>query len=196
MLYFWKGILKLPTFRPLFFLTKLSQKHKIIFSNKMKLGKNPKKLFLHPKSNFTICEKNLQQVGLFLKSYDSFVIILIFRFVEVLPICDAGCVPLCFWNSWLWPQSCTLVLRPDLNNFADLFKNDILISICVCLCICVKCQVFKILTNIKYGSGSVASTGALKCLSRLEEISMKRHAAKKIGFWHPFPCHKMGIYNI
>ena len=75
-----------------------------------------------------------------------------------------------------------LVMHPDLNNFADLFKNDIIISICVCICICVKCQVFKILTNIKYGSGSVASTGALKCLSRLEEISMKCHAAKKIGF--------------
>ena len=56
MLYFWKVILKLPTFWPLF-LTKLSQKHKIIFLNKMKLGTNPKKLFLHPKSNFTICEK-------------------------------------------------------------------------------------------------------------------------------------------
>ena len=56
MLYFLKVILKVTSFWPLF-LTKLSQKHKIIFLNKMKLGTNPKKLFLHPKSNFTICEK-------------------------------------------------------------------------------------------------------------------------------------------
>ena len=84
MLYFWKVILKVTTFWPLF-LTKLSQKHKIIFLNKMKLGTNPKKLFLHPKSNFTICEKNLQQLRLFLKSYDSFLIFLIFRFLGVLP---------------------------------------------------------------------------------------------------------------
>ena len=56
MLYFWKVILKVTTFLP-YFLTKLSQKHKKKFLNKMKLGTNPQKLFLHPKSNFTICEK-------------------------------------------------------------------------------------------------------------------------------------------
>ena len=54
----------------------------------MKLGTNPKKVFLYPKSNFTICEKNLQQLRLFLKSYDSFLIFLIFRFLGVLPISD------------------------------------------------------------------------------------------------------------
>ena len=85
MLYFLKVMLKSPTFLPLF-LTNLSQKHKIIFINKMKLGTNSKKLFLHPKSNFTICEKNLQQLRLFLKSYDSFLIFLIFRFLGVLPL--------------------------------------------------------------------------------------------------------------
>ena len=29
----------------------------------MKLGTNPQKLFLHPKSNFTICEKKLTMIG-------------------------------------------------------------------------------------------------------------------------------------
>ena len=66
------------------FLTNLSQKHKIICLNKMKLGANFKNIFLNPKSNFTICEKNQQQLKLVLKSY-CFFICLIFRFLGVLP---------------------------------------------------------------------------------------------------------------
>ena len=85
---FLKSDFEIAHFLTSFFLTKLAQKHKIIFLNKMKLGTNPKKLFLHPKSNFTICEKNLQQLRLFLKSCDSFLIFLIFRFSGVLPWCD------------------------------------------------------------------------------------------------------------
>ena len=87
MLYYLKVMLKSPTFLP-FFLTNLSQKHKIFFLNQMKLGTNSKILFLNPKSNFTKCEKNLQQLKLFLKSYNSFSIFLIFRFLGVLPKVD------------------------------------------------------------------------------------------------------------
>ena len=39
------------------FFDKIVSKTQNDFLKKMKLGTNPKKLFLHPKSNFTICEK-------------------------------------------------------------------------------------------------------------------------------------------
>ena len=71
MLYFWKLMLKSPIFWPIF-STNLSQKHKIICLDIIKLGANSKKLFLNPKSNFTICEINWQSLKLFLKSYNCF----------------------------------------------------------------------------------------------------------------------------
>ena len=68
------------------FFDKIVSKTQNNFLIKMKLGTNSKRLFLHPKSNFTMCEKkNLQQLQLILKSYDSFLIFLIFRFLGVLP---------------------------------------------------------------------------------------------------------------
>ena len=82
---FLKSDFEIDHFLTSFFLTKLAQKHKMIFLNKMKLGTKSKNYFLIQNQISQYVKKNLQQLRLFLKSYDSFVIFLIFRFLGVLP---------------------------------------------------------------------------------------------------------------
>ena len=83
---FLKSDFEIAHFLTSFFFDKIVSKTQNNFFKQNEAWHKPQKLFLHPKSNFTICEKkNLQQLRLFLKSYDSFFIFLIFRFLGVLP---------------------------------------------------------------------------------------------------------------
>ena len=99
------------------FFDKIVSKTQNNFFKQIEAWHKPKKIISSSKIKFhNIWKKNLQQLRLFLKSYDSFLIFLIFRFLGVLP--NFSFKPL-YLNNWSYPPFKLLYLNspPLVKSF-------------------------------------------------------------------------------